>query len=135
MNRQVFNLTRDIILGWKEVFNLEGAPESPMVATKFYINVPCADFFRIRQFRTARKVDIEFCQLDYPFMPMATLPGPPIDPHIWTLHGSLQARITPITLSPGCSMKLSIAYTGAVPKGMRSGDPMRVVVMFIGTEE
>lgn len=135
VNRQVFNLSRDIILGWPETFNLEGAPDQAMIATKFYINAPCADFCRIRQLRTSRKVNIEFFELDHPFTAIAALPGPPIDPNIWTFSGSLQARITPIVLAPDVPLKLCIAYTGIVPKGALAGKTLRLTVMFIGTEE
>lgn len=129
-DRRVFNLSHDLVIGWPSTFNMGGRFDDDTVMTMFYMNVPAADFVKIRKFQSLYTDVLEFCDLAFPFFTLGSLPGKPIDPHVWMTRGNLHTRIAPMRLGP--SVRLTLEYTGLVPKGMRAGDRMRLVVMFMG---
>lgn len=140
IDRDVFNMSHKLIIGWPSTFNMVGTSSYDTVMTQFYVNVPAEGFLRIHKFQSLRHDEIEFCELEFPFLTLARLPGAPVDPYLWTRRGNLHTRIAPMRLGAGDSgvkhdVKLRMEYTGLVPRGMRAGEPMRLVVMFMGVRD
>jgi len=124
-------MTKDLVIGWPETFVLRDAPDESFLATRFYVNAPAAGFCVIDKFEYHRT--IEFCHEDWPMIALASLPGPAVDPFAWMGRGSQRAKITPLKIES--IARLSMRYTGLVPKGMNAGESYRLCVMLIGQEE
>jgi hypothetical protein len=141
ITRSVFNLARNLTVGWPETFLMSGTPDNDLVATRFYINSPAPGFLYIDRFASIRSKELEFCELDFPFDDLAKLPGEPVDPFLWMKRGDWRSRIAPLRLGPSpahgnlADVRLTIRYTGLVPPSMRGGDTHRLVAMFIGARE
>lgn len=136
--RTIFNLSHELIVGWPTTFNMSGTADEYMVATEFYMNTPAAGFIEIQKFSTIRNAEsVEFCGLAWPYPRIASLPGPPIDPHTWTQLGHLKARVTPLCLGPSEAhgdihdLRMRIRHNGLVPPGMKGGERFKLVAFFM----
>lgn len=139
--KYVLPITHKLIVGWPATFNMVGTSEKSFEATQFYINAPSEGFVRLHSFLCTRAEEIEFWHFTLPFVRIARLPGSPVDPHAWMKTDYLKARLTPLPLGPSgfhdspFDVRMKVEYTGHVPKGMRSGESMRLTAMFIGDDD
>jgi hypothetical protein len=121
-------MSRSIIVGWPETFSMSAPNDECIIASKFYLNTPCAGFFLLHKFPLRYLVD----PFDsFVWTNLQALPEP-FDPFVW-MKGNMQVPITLIRLSS--DVRIRIAYTGLVPDGMKAGEAMRVIAMFIGVDE
>lgn len=134
IDRVVFNMGCEYVVGWPCIFSMNGTPEDDIIATRFYCNSPCPGAFRIHKCVSTRHAEIEFSRPEMPYDTIATFPGLPFDP----FYLPRPARINPVAIGPSrrildiSDVRMRIEHTGVVPHGMKAGDKSILTVMFIG---
>lgn len=139
--RYVVPMTRSLIMGWPESFNLEGTPDVDILVTRIRFNVPDVEgFLKIHQFRSTCTRAVEFSPDHTPHVCVARLPGTPFDVWHWTRYDRT-CRITPMRVGPSHvqkgskDLKIRLEYTGLVPPTFQNGKKFKLVMLLMGGRE